>query len=300
MNTAVDMVLQAHAVNGECPTWSAAEDVLYWCDTFGSKLHRFDPRRGIDEEWALPAWTGSFALGSGERMLIALRTGLFRFDRDTAALHAFAAAPFDAHRFFWNDGKTDPHGRFWAGAVYAPLDRRGTGPKATPLYRIAPDGEQTAKSAPVRISNGLAWSADGRTMYHADTAAWEVYAYDVLDAERGIIGDRRTFARVEAQRGGPDGGATDTDGCYWSAVYGAGKVVRFTPDGRVEREVRIPAPHVTMIGFGGPGLRTAYVTTANPLEGAEREQQPLWGALFAFEAPAAGVAIPLLDDAYFR
>jgi sugar lactone lactonase YvrE len=300
VTTDVDLVLAAHATNGECPTWSAAESVLYWCDTFESKLHRFDPRNGTDEEWTMPAWTGSFALGSDDRMLVALRTGIFRFDRRTAALDAFAAAPFDSHRFFWNDGKTDPHGHFWAGAVYAPLDRRGTGPKGAPLYRIEPNGEQTAKSPPARISNGLAWSADGRTMYHADTAAWEVYAYDVLDAERGLVGERRTFARVEAPRGGPDGGATDTDGCYWSAVYAAGKVVRFRPDGHIEREVPIPVPNVTMIAFGGAGLRTAYVTTANPLEGTERAQQPLWGALFAFEAPAPGVAIPLLDDAYFR
>ena len=300
MKTDVDLVLEAHAVNGECPTWSAAESVLYWCDTFAAKLHRYDPRSGTDDEWTMPAWTGSFALGSGDRVLIALRTGLFRFDRRSAALEAFAPAPFDAHRFFWNDGKTDPCGRFWVGPAYAPLDRRGAGPKAAPLCRIDPSGEQTAKSPPVRISNGLAWSADGRTLYHADTAAWEVYAYDVLDAERGLLGERRTFARVEALRGWPDGGATDTDGCYWSAVYAAGKVVRFTPDGRIEREVPIPVPNVTMIAFGGAGLRTAYVTTANPLDAAQRESQPLWGALFAFEAPAPGVAIPLLDDAYFR
>ncbi len=99
-------------------------------------------------------------------------------------------------------------------------------------------------------------------MYHADTMAQEVWAYDVLDVDGGILGERRTFARVEAPRGGPDGAATDTDGCYWSAVYGAGKVVRLTPDGRVEREVQLPVPNVTMIAFGGADLRTAYVTSS--------------------------------------
>jgi sugar lactone lactonase YvrE len=294
-----DVVLEAHALNGECPTWSAAEGVLYWCDTFAGKLHRFDPRSGADEEWVMPAWTGSFALGSGDRMLVALRTGLFRFDRRTARLDSFAPAPFDARRFFWNDGKTDPRGRFWVGPAWAPLDARGEGAKGAPLYRVEPDGTQIAKSPTVRISNGLAWSADERTMYHADTLAQEVWAYEVLDADAGIVGERRTFARVEAPRGGPDGAATDTDGCYWSAVYGAGKVVRFTPDGRVEREVALPVPNVTMIAFGGADLRTAYVTSSAKQFGAERSDEPHWGAVFAFDAPAPGVAVPLLDDAYF-
>ncbi len=137
-------------------------------------------------------------------------------------------------------------------------------------------------------------------MYHADTMAQEVWAYDVLDADRGILGERRTFARVEAARGGPDGAATDTDGCYWSAVYGAGKIVRLTPDGRVEREVQLPVRNVTMIAFGGANLRTAYVTSsAKPFSTDVRSDEPHAGALFAFEAPGPGVAVSLLDDAYF-
>lgn len=249
----------------------------------------------------MPAWTGSFGLGSGDRMLVALRTGIFRFDRRTGVLTPFAAVPFDARRFFWNDGKVDPGGRFWVGPGFAPLDRRGEGPKGAPLFRVEPDGVQVAKSATVRISNGLAWSADARTMYHADTMAQQVWAYDVLDVECGLLGERRAFARVETPNGGPDGAATDVDGCYWSAVYGAGKVVRFTPDGRVEREVVLPVPNVTMIAFGGADLRTAYVTSSSePLVSGARGGEPLAGAVFAFDAPAAGVTVPLLDDAYFR
>jgi L-arabinonolactonase len=301
MAHAVDVVLRARAENGECPAWSAAEGVLYWSDTFGAKLHRFDPRTGEDELWRMPAWIGSFALGTGDRTLVALRTGIFRFDRRTARLEQFAPTPFDPHRFFWNDGKTDPHGRFWSGPVFFPLDRHGEGASAAPLYRVEPSGEHVAVAQPVRISNGLAWSADGRTMYHADTVASEIYAFDVLDGERGTVGPRRTFARAEMRGGGPDGAATDTDGCYWSAVYAAGKIVRFTPDGRIEREVRVPVPNVTMIAFGGPDLRTAYVTTAaKPMGAREPDADPLAGALFAFDAPAPGVPIPLLDDAYFE
>ena len=274
--------------------------MLYWSDTFEPALHRFNPRTGADESWTMPATIGSFALGAGDVMLIALRTGIYRFDRRTARLELFAPPPFDPHRMAWNDGKTDPLGRFWAGPMFAPLDRRGEGPKTAPLHMIVPDGEQVAKTAPVRISNALAWSADGRTMYHADTVAQEIGAYDVVEPQRGVLSERRTFARVAPPNGGPDGGATDTDGCYWSAVYAGSKIVRFTPDGRVEREIALPVPNVTMIAFGGADLRTAYVTTASrPLDAAQRTEQPLWGAIFAFEAPAPGVRIPLLDDAYF-
>jgi sugar lactone lactonase YvrE len=297
---AVDVILRAHAINGESPTWCAAEGVLYWSDTLAPALHRFDPRTGTDESWTMPATIGSFALGSGDMALVALRTGLYRFDRRTARLDLFAPPPFDPHRMTWNDGKTDPLGRFWVGPMFAPLDRRGEGAKTAPLHLVLPNRDQLPKTAPVRISNGLAWSADGRTMYHSDTAAQEIGAYDVLDAEQAVLGERRPFARAAVPNGGPDGGATDTDGCYWSAVYAGSKVVRFTPDGRVEREVALPVPNATMIAFGGADLRTAYVTTASkPLDAAQREEQPLWGAIFAFDAPAPGVAIPPLDDAYF-
>jgi sugar lactone lactonase YvrE len=248
----------------------------------------------------MPATIGSFALGPGDAMLVALRTGIYRFDRRTASLELFAPPPFDPHRFAWNDGKADPLGRFWAGPMYAPLDRRGEGPKAAPLHLILPSGEQIAKTAPVRISNALAWSAGARTLYHADTTAQEIAAYDVVDLERGMLGERRSFARVAVPNGGPDGGATDTEGCYWSAVYNGSKVVRFTPDGRVEREVAIPVPTVTMIAFGGDDLRTAYVTTAaRPFDAANRVDDPQWGAIFAFGAPAPGVPVPPLVSGYF-
>ncbi len=133
--------------------------------------------------------------------------------------------------------------------------------------------------------------------------AQQVWACDVLDVNDGVLGERRAFARVETPGGGPDGAATDTDGCYWSAVYGAGKVVRFAPDGRVEREVRLPVPNVTMIAFGGADLRTAYVTSSakalHPDARSDAPQEQFAGAIFAFAAPAAGVAGPLLDDGYF-
>jgi sugar lactone lactonase YvrE len=140
-------------------------------------------------------------------------------------------------------------------------------------------------------SNGLAWSPDGRTMYHADTARKTIWASD-YDPGTGATENRRVFAQVDAggPTGGPDGAAVDAEGFYWSAVFGDGSLLRFDPDGEVERRVPLPVRYPTMPAFGGPDLKTLYVTSASfPIPADERAARPEAGGLFAFEAPAPGL-----------
>lgn len=294
----VALVLAAGALNGECPQWCAETGRLYWVDLRAPALHRFDPRTRRDEHWEMPAWIGCYGLG-GDQALVALRTGLFRFDFATGALAFEAPPPFDARRFIANDGRCDRQGRFLFGPMYLPLDpgdqNQGAG-KQRPLYRYD-GGSWTALTPGVQTSNGLAFSPDGRVMYHSDTAAKTIWRCE-YDPASGDCENRRVFAVLDdaPADGGPDGATVDRDGFYWCAVFGSGVVRRYDPDGALEREVRVPARYPTMPALGGDDLMTVFVTSANwPLDPDERARHPNEGALFAFEAPVPGLPEPHLS-----
>lgn len=292
----VEVVLRADAVNGENPAWSQAERKLYWVDIRKPALHRFDPATRRDEVWEMPAWIGCFGL-TERGAIVALRTGLFEFDRASGALALLAPPPFDPRRFFLNDGGCDRQGRFYVGPMYLPLaagDCDPGAPKALPLWRFEGDGWSPV-TPPVKNSNGLAWSPDGHTMYHADTSVKTIWAWD-YDPSSGAAENRRVFAQVEegGDDGGPDGAAVDRDGFYTCAVWGAGCLMRFDPDGRLERRISVPATYVSMPAFGGDDLATIYVTSAKwPVPESERPNRPGEGALFALEAPAPGLPATL-------
>lgn len=284
----VRCVLRVQATTGETPIWSEQEARLYWIDVQEPALHRFDPATGQDEHWELPAWIGCYALGTQGRVLVALRTGLAWLDLAAGTLTHAAASPCDPRRFFLNDGGADPQGRFWFGSMHQPYAGVSRGPERAPLWRYDPaTGHTLPMTDPVGTSNGLAWSPDGNTMYHSDTSQGRIWSYRFDD---GHLSDKRLFAEVSAPGGGPDGGCVDADGYYWAAIFGGGRVIRYAPDGRIERTVEMPVRHPTMLALGGPEGRTAYVTSAaKPLSPAERRAHPLAGALFSFEAPSPGL-----------
>jgi sugar lactone lactonase YvrE len=174
-----------------------------------------------------------------------------------------------------NDGKCDVYGRFWAGTM--PYDDRSG---VAGLYRL--DGDRTLKQmlTGVSLSNGLGWSPDNRFMYYVDTPMRRV---DVFDFEKasGELSNRRVLFEVPANRGLPDGLSVDTDGYIWLALWGGGAILRCTPDGQVDREIRLPVTHVTSCSFGGSNLDELYVTSASvELSQAELASQPYAGAIF--------------------
>lgn len=294
----ITCVLPAKALNGERPGWHAGMRKLFWVDIREPALHAFDPSTGLDEAWEMPAWIGCYAL-TANGALVALRTGLYYFDIGTGALTLAAAAPFNPRRFIFNDGRCDRVGRFYAGPMYLPLkpgDQHG-GPKAAPVWRYEPPGRWRAVSPDVQTSNGLAWSPDGRTMYHSDTAQKVIWACD-YDEATGTVEHRRVFARVEVadDQGGPDGATVDRDGFYWCAVFANGCLLRFDPAGKLERRVEMPVKYPTMPSFGGPDLDILYVTSATwPIPESDRGKHPLEGGLFAVQAPVAGFASAIFD-----
>ncbi len=297
MKADVRCVLSAKALNGERPAWSIARQRLIWVDIRGPNLHEFNPADGSDRFWQMPSWIGCHALTT-KGAVVALRTGLYHLDIEANILTQMAMAPFDSRRFIFNDGRCDRRGRFFAGTMYVPLKPApdvDASNQCTPLRRYDGDGRWSDATPPVATANGLAWSPDGATMYHADTGAKLIWAYD-YDEASGTPSNRRRFVDLTESAGAPDGAVIDADGFYWCAIFGGGELLRFDPAGRLERRVAMPTKYPTMPALGGADLKTLYVTSANwPLPAAQRGHTPD-GDLYALEAPCAGLPSCMFDE----
>ena len=196
-------------------------------------------------------------------------------------------APYDTATHRFNDGRCDPQGRLLAGSMNEARDA-----STAALYRLDADFSLTRVLSGMTISNGLAFSPDGRTMYHTDTPMQVVHAYD-YDSATGTPTKPRVLVRFTAEGDRPDGAAVDSEGCYWSALYKGGKVKRIAPDGRVLSEHPLPAMCPTMCAFGGPDLKTLYVTSARQLRSAdELARLPYSGGLFAMPVDVPGLPEP--------
>lgn len=288
-------VASVHAELGESPFWHPGEQVLYWCDIPACRLYRLVPASGALKHWDFEAELASAAPCRSGGLLLALRNGLWRFDPADGRRSLLAAAPYDAAHERFNDGKCDPGGRFWCGTLYEP--RR---PPLAALYRLDAAGALTREADGVTVSNGLAWSPNGCTMYWSDTTSHTVFALD-FDLAQGRASRRRVFARFEPRREGqslddyggrPDGAAVDAEGNYWVAMFEGGRLLQLSPRGELRREIRLPVRCPTMPCFGGPDLRTLYVTTARHHRPAdELAAQPWAGCVLEISLDVPGLPV---------
>jgi len=282
-----ECVLDARASLGECPMWSVDEQALYWVDINGPALHRLDPATGAHRSMAMPESIGCFAFREGGGFVVALRGGVWLVRADGSFERKIAEAPYDTSSFRFNDGRCDPAGRFYMGTMN---ERRDASTAA--LYRLAKGARLETVLTGMMISNGLAWSPDGRTMYHADTPTHAVRAFDYNPAS-GAITRPRTFVAWTGETDRPDGATIDSAGNYWSAFYRGGKVVKVSPLGQVLAEYPVPAMCPTMCAFGGADLRTLYVTSARQMrEADELARLPLSGGVFAMRVDVPGLPEP--------
>ena len=285
--TEVRCILDAKALLGECPVWSAEERALYWVDILAPALHRLDPETGATRSWPMPSAIGSFGLRARGGAVVALRDGFHLLDFGSGRLTAVANPETDRPGNRFNDGKVAPDGSFWAGTMDEESLSRPTGA----LYRLDPGGPCRRMVDGLIVSNGLAWTADGRTMFHSDSKGQVIWAYD-HDPATGEIANRREVARPSEAQGRPDGAATDVEGCYWSAGISAGVLNRWTPDGRLDRQIPLPCVAPTMPCFGGPDMRTIYVTSLRHHVPEQRlAERPLSGGIFAVRVDVPGVPV---------
>ena len=286
--TDVRLAVDVRAEIGECPRWHPREKTLYWVDIHEPSISRFDPATGALQKWPMPERIGCFAFREGGGLIAGLQSGIFFIDLEAGPrLRRVFDYEVDNPQTRFNDGRCDPGGRFWAGAVVESMDKR-----VASLFRYDPDGSCTRMVDKLICSNGLAFSPDGRTMYHSDSRQDYVWAWD-FDAASGAIANQRVFLRIDIQEGRPDGAAVDAEGCYWLCHIGAWRLARYTPEGIVDRVVGLPVQRPTMCAFGGDDLKTLYITSATyPLAAPDLRKQPLAGAIFALDVDVPGIPEP--------
>ncbi|HUD32181.1 MAG TPA: SMP-30/gluconolactonase/LRE family protein [Variovorax sp.] len=271
---------------GESPIWDDRDDCLYWVDIRRPAIRRLRPQDGRVDTWEMPDLVGSIALTDEGRLLVALPRFIALFDPASGSLEAFARPPriVPGHRF--NDGRCDRQGRFWVGS----MNNLTRAPEGV-LYRLEGRGELVPVRTGICIPNSLAFSPDGRTMYFADSLHYALYAHDYAP-ETGEMGPERLLAATRPP-GFPDGSAVDAEGFLWNAEFDAARLVRYAPDGRIDRVIGMPVRRPTCCAFGGPGLTTLYVTTTSQkMTPEELAAQPLAGALLALDVGVAGVPEP--------
>lgn len=287
---------------GESPVWRAAEEAFYWVDIPARKIVRLHVATGVRSEWVLPEKVACIAFDQAGRVLTGMETGLFSVTLPEAGgsgsagasvtvppsqIRKLAAPVFPAQDMRFNDGRCDRQGRFWAGTMVQDMSL------ASPLGALFRFDAQGVLSAPVIdgliTQNGLAWSPDGATMYLSDSHPLKrvIWAFD-FDVESGAPRNRRVFADLHDHAGRPDGAAVDADGCYWTCANDAGLLLRFTPQGVLDRKIEVPAVKPSMCAFGGRDLDTLFVTSIRPGAGATDDD----GAVFAIRAGVRGLPEP--------
>jgi len=273
---------------GECPLWHPVENQLYWIDIDGRAVHRLDPSNSMHRAWPMPSEPGAIAWSASGGLLVALRSGLALLDTDNSALTMIAQPPYDPSRERFNDGRCDAAGRFWVGTLYEPRDQRN----AT-LYALE-HGSLRDSGKRATVSNGVAFSPDNRTIYHSDTTAHCITAYD-FNVASGAIGDGRLLHQFSTDRhhdygGRPDGAAVDSEGNYWCAMYEGGRLLQLSPSGAILREILLPVRCPTMMAFGGSDLRTLYITTVRSKRTPEELAAcPLSGCLLSMRVDVPGL-----------
>ncbi|HEY8239065.1 MAG TPA: SMP-30/gluconolactonase/LRE family protein [Candidatus Limnocylindrales bacterium] len=283
----VDVVVAADCELGEGPVWDARSGRIVWIDIPGRRVHLHDPTTGATESMATPLDIGAIVPRRAGGFMAALQDGFWILGDGPA--RRVATVPEGRPEIRFNDGKCDPQGRLWAGTM--PYDE--VSPVGC-LYRLDRDGSVARILDGVTISNGLAWSGDGTTMYYIDTPTRRVDAFS-YDAATGDIGDRRVAIEIPESAGWPDGMAIDVEDGLWVALWGGSAVHRYV-EGRLDRVVALPVSQPTSCAFGGPNLDELYITSAwTGLDPAARRDEPLAGGLFRIRPGVRGPAAPSYD-----
>jgi sugar lactone lactonase YvrE len=265
---------------GEGPVWSVRRGTLFWVDILAPALRSLDLAAGVASTWDMPEKIGwAIERAGGDGFIIGLKSGFARLDTGTMQIEHFGHPEPDRPHNRLNDAKVDRAGRIWAGT----MDDREVEFLGA-LYRLDPGLAWTRHDDGYGVTNGPTFSPDGAIFYHTDSLARTVFAFDLTD--EGSLTNKRLFLRFETSWGYPDGMCTDVDGGIWIAHWGGGRVSRFSPEGRLDRSIALPASQITSCAFGGDRLDRMFVTSA----AVGVESEPLAGALFEVESGTHGFA----------
>jgi sugar lactone lactonase YvrE len=286
----VDVAVNAHDGVGEGPFWDEAAQALWWVDITGKAVRRWVPATGERQTWPVPDFPSAVVLRRGGGALLAMRDGLYFLDPHDGKLALFCRPDADRPDNRSNEAKCDASGDFWLGTMDNNLNLDGSAREMSgssgALYRVRPDGSAMREVDGVGLSNTLAWTDGGRTLLFADTLTGVISAFAV--ESDGSLGARRVFSD-EPLPGFCDGSAIDSEGYLWNARFAGSCLVRFAPDGRVDRVIELSVTNPTCCCFGGPDLKTLYVTSARfGLSEEQLASNPREGAVLAIEVDVPG------------
>lgn len=290
-DSVVNVALELDMSLGESPLWSVERQELYWVDINNGHLYSWRPTSGeMPTVIELDDKVGCIALYE-KGLLAATASGIDRLELPLGSQRERLVNnlewPQPGNRF--NDGRCDAAGRFWVGTIAADEVSPSAG-----LYCLD-QGDFVCRQSSVSISNGLAFSPDRHWLYHTDSLTRKILRYP-FDVKSGTIGKPEIWVDLETLGlpGVPDGAAIDSEGHYWSALYGGGRIVRFSPQGELVASIELPCPHPTMVAFGGPDLRSLYITTATQhLDAEGKKRWPTAGSLLRIWTPIAGLREPV-------
>ncbi len=298
-----DVIAPAGQTLGESATWCTRTQVLWWIDIRAPQVKRWNSGTGAIEVWNMPELCGAVVPTSGAEVVVALRADIRLLDPRTGTLTSLATLETGQPEHRLNEAKCDRQGRLWCGSMWD-FGKQPTGG----LYRVTPDiislspggmaepGLRALNVLKVRsavtIPNGIGFSPDGRRMVLVDTSTGRIESA-LYDTDAGMPGPWTTLVESGAAPGRPDGNTVDAEGCIWSTRFGAGCIARFTPQGKLDRLVRLPVSQPTSCAFGGPNLDTLFVTSATQrLTPEALAAEPLAGALLAVRPGVQGVSEP--------
>ena len=280
--TDVECVWPVGAILGEGPHWSATEQALWFVDIKAPAIHRYDPATGAQQSWPAPERIGFLLPARGGTLIAGLKTGLHKFNPETGNFTLLHVVEPHAPNNRLNDGFVDSEGFLWFGS----MDDNEEDPSGA-LYQLGDEGCVRRDPGYV-VTNGPAESPDGKTLYHTDTLAGVIYAFD--RTRSGSLSNKRVFVRLPAGGGYPDGPIVDAEGCVWTGVFGGWGLQRYSPSGELVGKIDLPCSAVTKAAFGDDDLKTLYITTAHvALNAEERQQQPLAGGLFRARVEVPGL-----------
>ena len=269
---------------GEGPLWSSRRNTLFWVDILAPALQSYDMNTGTVSRWEMPepiGWIVERKNGLG--FVIGLKSGFAKLSLDPFDIERIGNPEPDRPQNRLNDAAIDRVGRIWAGSKNDGDDAAPTGA----LYRLDSDFSWSRHDDGYQVTNGPTFSSDGMTLFHTDTMNRTVFAFDLADD--GSLRNKRLFLQFETSWGYPDGMCTDAEGGVWIAHWGGGRISRFTPEGKLDRDIALPASQITSCSFAGEKLERMFVTSAR----IGITDEPLAGALFEVEPQVRGMECKL-------
>jgi len=280
----IELAAAEKATLGEGPIWDSRDGRLLWVDIIEGIVNVLTPGDSNTRQIEVGEHVGCIALTSQPDTLVgALRSGWYWIDVETGAKQLIAASPAGTGCRF-NDGAVDHNGRLWVGT----LEDSETSPVGE-LYLLSPDLSFRPMDRGFLCSNGITWSTDRRWLFFVDSRNNAIYRYRFEDGAGGL-GDRRLFVDTTELPGVPDGIEMDSDDTLWCAFWDGGQIVGFDRNGEPQEAIAVPAIRPTSLTFGGPDLKTMFVTTAAfGLSERELAEWPASGAIFEVARPTPGL-----------